>query len=233
MGIAVDNGKNWWELSALGADWLNLGLAVGFNEWQVLLKRFHLGIKEKAIILYHPNFWMHCLMYERWRDSGKDVFTALRWKRNWIGCAFLLLKKRIQRQTMLRSGRIVQFNSNGERFEIDANYCHLDPNRYESLGERSLHRLAHILDSFSQVQMIRLPIKNELVPSSHVNDQIRQSIGSYDYFWQATQNRFRGKDNFEFLTWNEAKLEYYHEMDTHWNETGNRSFSKFFNEHCI
>lgn len=230
MGIAVNNGENWWELGLPGSDWLNLGLAVGFREWDDLLKRFYRGSFKSAWLLYHPNFWTHCRAYERWRTSGGDVFQALRWRTDLAWCAYLSVRRALRRPRQLRSGRLLQIPSSGAPMEIDTEYVHLDPDGATDLFERSIDILTGILSQFREVKVVRLRVKQEAVPEANRNEFLRRTCRGYDRWYEATRSRLSRLTTVRELEPPPVRLEDFHHRDSHWNAEGNRRFASWLRE---
>lgn len=225
MGIAVNNGENWHELCLPEKGWLNLGLAVGIREWGELLAMHHRGPKERAILLYHPNIWVHCLMYERWRNSSKGVFDALRWRTGWFQCAKLTFRKKLLLHQLQRTGNWLSVDHGEGKYEIDARYSLIQEAVLRGVFERNIAILISILSAFHSVQVIRLPVKQQFVPFAYQSKTLMGTIAQYELLWKNTCERLRILHQAEFHCPNSFELGHYHSVDTHWNANGNRYFS--------
>ncbi|MBL9175245.1 MAG: hypothetical protein JNL10_17025 [Verrucomicrobiales bacterium] len=227
MGIAVNNGENWWDLALPTSGWMNLGLAVGFREWENLLGRYYRGSFDRAWLLYHPNFWVHCRMYERWRQSGTDVFRALRWRRSLPWCVYLKFRRAYRRPKQLQSGRLIEVHSDGGPFEIDTEYVGMDFDKQSELFERNLEILSRMLSRFRQVTMVRLRVKPELVPDNVANQRLRRTCSVYDQWYEATRSGLHQRVSLDILEGPPMKLPDYLPCDAHWNARGNQCFGEW------
>ncbi|MBX3732120.1 MAG: hypothetical protein KF791_05955 [Verrucomicrobiae bacterium] len=225
MGIAVHNEENWWALALPPRGWLNLGLAVGIREWGDLLSRFYRGGHERVWFLYHPNLWAHCRMYERWRESGTDVFRALRWRRDLASCIYLKLRRILRRPQLIRTGRLLHHRTGGGTMEIDTEYVHLDFDGAGTLFQRNLDLLSGILSRFREVHMVRLQIKQELVPEGASNENLRRTCSSYDRWYEATCSGLASLPGLRVHPAPLMTLDDFHPRDSHWNAAGNRRFA--------
>lgn len=225
MGIAVNNGENWWELGVPERGWLNLGIAVGFREWEDLLERFYRGSFERACLLYHPNFWVHCRMYERWRKSGLDIFRALRWRRDLPFCAWLKLRRALRRPAALRSGRLLEVPTPEGVCEVDAAYVDLDPDADREFTQRNLAILTRILARFREVLVVRVRVKQELVPESHSNAVLRATCRRYDRWHDILKSALAPHPGIRFDEPPAGVMADFHLRDSHWSARGNRQFA--------
>lgn len=233
MGIAVDEGCHWYEDSLAANDWLNLGLPVGIREWHKLVRIHHNGCKRKVILLYHPNIWVIEQMYAKWRKSGKGVFTALRWKRGWVQCIWLTIRRnaRIRRSKRLRT-YFLESKDEGW-FEIDASYCNTDRNAIGDVLEAGLTELGAILKEFENVEVIRVPIKSELSVSYSREPSIVALRQRIDELWTTSVNSLSRFPQIRFHKPNIFNLSDYHQLDSHWNRIGNAKFRQWLETEAI
>jgi hypothetical protein len=227
MGIAVCNGQNWHELCLPSRGWLNLGIAVGFMEWGVLLDRYHKGKKNRAVLLYHPNVWQHCAMYERWRVSQVGLFEALHWHTDWWACARLALRKRLLRRLEMLRGRVIEIHYKGFPYEIDCRYAFMDPTRCKHLISKNLRQLASILSTFKAVDVVRLRVKQELALPLIDNEILKKTVENYDDLWMLTRDMLSQLKSVRCFEPDIFRLDHYHERDTHWNRLGNAAFAEW------
>jgi hypothetical protein len=229
MAVGVDDQDTWHHLALPREGWLNLGLAVGINEWSELARIHHRGLKRRAMFIYHPNIWAHSLMYERWRKSGKDVFAALSWRRDFIGCALLAWRRWSNTRDQIRRGRLIRFDHDGEQYAIDAAYARVSPDAHRDLICRHLDTLCALLEPFDEVWCIRVPVKQQLVPASQVTSELHQTLSTYDQLWEITRQRlYAGR--FRDLKVVEPEifgLSDYYPNDSHWSPSGNARFASW------
>lgn len=225
MGIAVNNGENWHEQCLCGDGWLNLGLAVGIREWSELLAMHHDGPKELAVLLYHPNIWTHCLMYESWRASKLDVFKALRWKTDWTGCAWILLRKNLLGRLLNRKRWLKVSLESGPACEVDTSYSRVPDEKMPGVFDRNITKLISLLAPFQRVAVVRLRTKQELVPSAFVTPALGGLLSQYDLLWEKTLTCLSSVRTIEVHVPKIFSMRHFHTHDTHWNADGNRVFS--------
>jgi len=225
MGIAVNNGENWHELCLPEKDWLNLGLAVGIREWGELLAMHHRGPKKRAILLYHPNIWVHCLMYERWRDSGRSVFEALHWQTNWLSCAVLRLRKDLSRQKALRAGNWLRIPVDGSCYQVDTHYALVPEAEMPAVFQRNISELEALMAGFENVSVIRLPTRQELVPQALRTASLDRLLAQYDVLWEMTVATLTARPSVKAYNLPNMQLYHYHPSDSHWNQAGNKFFA--------
>jgi hypothetical protein len=231
MGIAVDNGSNWYEHAVDDRSWLNLGLPVGFKEWSALVDRYHTGCKTLAIILYHPNMWIHCEMYRRWRESGLGVFSALKWKTSLSKCTHIYIRRLLSKRRLLRNGSWIEFTQNSNRYQIDANYARIQDSEVDTVFLKHITTLESITRRFRSVMIIRLPIKQELLPEKAGTKPLVSLISQYDRFWNLTKEHFQDWSSVSFHQPACFLLSHFHTDDSHWNVDGNLAFAKWLKHH--
>ena len=234
MGMAVNNGENWYEHCLPNAGWLNLGLAVGIREWTELISIHHCGPRDLIVLLYHPNIWTHCLMYERWRTSGVGLFRALRWRTGWLHCMLLSLRKSLAQQRGFNNGNWVRvMRGSSQRYEIDARYSLVPPSDIAGVFDRNIGNLVDLLAGFRRVIVVRLRVKQELVPTEMCSPQLRVLCRQYDCLWASTVSALKELNSVECHVPEIFGFESFHYRDTHWNAAGNRVFADWFRESIL
>jgi hypothetical protein len=233
MGIAVNNGENWYERCLPDYGWLNLGLAVGIPEWIKLLRRYHRGRHGRIVLLYHPNIWAHCLAYERWRDSGLGLFEALHWKTALASCLWLELRRRLRRQRATRAGWHIRVLFQGQCYEIDANYCRIAAEQERAVFDRNISVLLRELATFDQVVAVRLRIRQEVVPVECRNTHLDSLVRQYDRYWDWTAQSLSSLPSCRVLHVDGFTLEHFHPRDTHWNSAGNQYFARWLTRNVL
>lgn len=227
MGMAVSNGENWHELCLPQRDWLNLGIAVGFAEWKALLERYHRGERNRAVLLYHPNVWQHCAMYDRWKTSQSGLFEALRWRINWWACLHLALRKYFIRHLEIFRGGLIELNYKGFPYNIDCRYAFIDSRQYNGLISKWASQLTSLLSSFKTVDVIRLRVKQEMALPMRNNEILTRTVATYDDLWTMACNNLSQLQSIRFFEPDFFMLDHYHERDTHWNRLGNAAFANW------
>jgi hypothetical protein len=227
MGIGVDNGLNWYEIGLPESGWLNLGLAVGIPEWRALLQCHHKGVCDTALVLYHPNLWAIALQFERWRQSGQDIFSSQNWKTGLKDCLILKTRRTWRRFLALGNGDWLRLRSAGQLYDIDCRYARFAAEQNRRTVERSLTALQAMLAPFRRVVVARLPIKQEFVPVQHHSPALAETLANYRAMWETFKGRLTVPGALQFHEPAVFKLEHYLPGDSHWNAEGNRAFAEW------
>ena len=78
MGLAVDDGLNWYERCLPSRDWFNAGLPVGPTQMEALLEACVPGRRLACLFVYHPNLWWVSGLYAKLRHAGEGAFADIR-----------------------------------------------------------------------------------------------------------------------------------------------------------
>lgn len=230
MGIGVDYSEAWYQHHLDPTAWLNLAIPLGITEWQYLLRRHHHGDRDLLLVLYHPNIWQCCVLSERWRNSGKSLFAAANWKTSWPQCAWLSAARKLRVFRERRRGQWLIVDHMGQRYEVDARYAYVDPVQFRELIATNLTRLGEMLRTFRRSLIIRLPVKQQLVPARYRSAILNSTIDNFDMLWRATKDEFVSEKNVHFFEPNVFTLEHFHPCDTHWNTAGHEAFAKWLHQ---
>jgi len=226
LGLAVDNGENWYELSLKPDAWFNLGLPVGIREMSELLKTLHKGLRHSAIVVYHPNFWVHCRYFHRWRMSGRSAFESMGWKTGLVECILLEVRRFVRRQKALKAGSALRIHNGGRDYFIDCTYSRFDLRNQGRLFDESLRILTEVVTSFARCLVIRVPIKQDVVARDTANPVLQETVSGYDEAWRRVASALQGQPSVTTLMAEGFSLEDFHEIDGHWNASGNRRFAE-------
>ena len=220
MGLGVDNGCNWYECDPRFDSWLNLGFPVGIREWVALLAKHHRGDRRRLLILYHPNTWNMSWQYARWRASGRGVFAHFGWKTGRLACWRLALQKRLAQRRQVAAGDLLRFRQGAFDYEAPARFTFFNWHGKEQFVATILDELRTCLRRFEHAFVVRVPVKQQLVPQEHRNPTLDATLANYDELWQQTTDALG-----EAATCTELdgfNLDDYLPRDVHWNGRGNR-----------
>ncbi len=220
MGLGVDVGLNWYEYDRRFDSWLNLGLPAGIREWIALLADCHRGASGRLVMLYHPNIWNMTWQYSRWQESGRPVFAHFGWKTGRLACWRLALQRRLAQRRQLAKGELIRFRHGEFDYEVPARFTFFKWQTKGSFVATVLDELRACVSQFQQVLVIRVPVKQQLVPDEHRNPILSATLTNYDELWQQTAAALDGTAT--CVEWDSFDLDDYLPHDVHWNERGNR-----------
>ena len=226
MGFGVDVGRNWYELGLDTSNWFNAALPVGPCEWGAILDRFYRGNHEHALFVYHPNFIQHGVTYLKWKESGKNVFDHLGWRTSHLGCAKLRLKSQLHERKNQQNGRLIYLQDQGRKYKINGVYATIHESNYKYI-DRVHEALMALLCRFERVTVVRVGIKEQLVPVESQSDLLRSAISQYDELWQSTRAVMEEHQLISIHELPEFNLSAYNPYDTHWNSKGNELFAEY------
>jgi hypothetical protein len=231
MGIAVDNGENWWEQLAQPEDWLNLALPVGLFEMRRLIQEVYEGSFERVLFVYHPNVLQQCLNFERLRSQTGKAFQILRWETRLLPCLLLALKRRLRRRMLAANGEFLIARTPSAEYPLDARYCRIRPGDHSNVLNFAVSTLGTILGQFRDVILLRARIKQELLPKQSLPQAFQQLHKIYDETWDCFTVPLKALlgDRLTILDSPESRLEHFHSLDTHWNASGNAYVANLLN----
>jgi hypothetical protein len=227
MGFAVDNGRNWYELALNQLDWLNLGLPIGVDELNALLDELYRGPGETLLFLYHPNVYTFTRNFAIARARGGNLLEAMGWETRLLKCVELKVRKQVRQLRGLHDGSVLRFRHEGATYVLNALYNRFD---YESEIEtvaQTLTGLRTMFARFRRTLVVRVWLKQELVPLQFQNATLRDTLANYEEGWELLRERMRDLPSVIFHAPVGFELSDYYPSDTHWNEVGNRKFAAF------
>lgn len=227
MGFAVDIGSNWYDDPHFNAGWLNLGLPVGVVQMEALAQSLYKGSPKRALVLYHPNFWQHSLMYKSWSDSGKPIFDVFNWRTGWLECIILSIHKRRKMKDDLKEGKMIMFEDNGVRYLVDSTYSYFEFDRHTPVALEAINAITRLASRFEQMKIVRIPIKQNFVPDKFVKGTLEKTLKNYEESWVILQRKLANSHNVIFDQPKIFELSDYQPFDTHWNEKGNAKFAHY------
>ncbi len=78
-----------------------------------------------------------------------------------------------------------------------------------------------------RVIVIRIPIKQEIVPKEFENEILNETKRNYEMGWNLLKTRMQENESVEFCEPANFNLNDFHEWDKHWNNPGNKKFADF------
>lgn len=226
MGLGVDEDANWWKLALQEKAWLNLGLPVGIRWMKRLFEQVHRGPCKRLVFVYHPNLIPLSRQFDRLSETQKDPFRAFGWKTGILECLMLTLRGFFKRRRMISAGELLILPRQLGGHEIDCRYCRYDLADGTEYAERSFIELCELFQAFDECIVIRASIKQEVVGDPHRTPTLRAIQTNYAEVWQLLRRKLSTKRNVRVIEPHVFGLQHFFPYDTHWNQEGNRVFSK-------
>ena len=227
MGFGVNCGFNWYELCLDAKQWFNAGLPAGPREWQGVLNEDYRGDFRHAVFLYHPNVIQHGVTFEKWRSSDRPLFDYLGWKTSLVKCARLKLRQMVKHRRDQKAGRTLFIRRSQQKWKINAGYSFLKSADMAGVTD-VVDRLYHLFSQFKRVTVVRIPIKEHLVPDEDRNPVLNQTLEQHQLMWCYVRNRLKNHSNIELLEYPLTDIVHFNQFDTHWSPEGNRAFADYF-----
>jgi hypothetical protein len=158
--------------------------------------------------------------YARWRASGRRVFAHFGWKTGIVTCWRLKLQRRIAQRRQVATGELLTFRHGQFDYQAPARFTFFNWRGKEQFVSMILSELRTCVRQFEQAFLVRVPVKQQLVPEEHRNAKLGATLDNYDELWQQTATALDGVATCTEL--DGFDLDDYLPRDVHWNERGNR-----------
>jgi len=227
MGLSVDNGHNWYEISDHFSDYFNISMPVGTQNHLNRLKALYKGSYNKLLYVYHPNIWSISKNFERSIQENKNVADLMAWRTDYPSVINLYFKKIVKSAIKRANGKLLYRTDNNKCYRLDVSYSLFDMDNNIEFTETELKRLMCLFKSFKKVKIVRVPIKEQVYYQKEVEPKLKSLNQNYDDNWSALKNRAKHSTNVEIIDLckkNIFDMDDYLPFDTHWSEKGNRKF---------
>jgi hypothetical protein len=227
MGLAVDDGSNWYDRCLPASNWFNAGLPVGLTQIEALLDAYIPGKRQACLFVYHPNIWWVSHQYAALKLSEGGAFATFGWKTGYLECLRLSYKRRRALQLKLQSGQNIMFRHQGHQYHVDCKYCRFDFEANSQIVDETVETFRRIMSRFARAIVVRVPVKQELVLAPYSsNSHLAKTVASYDFGWDLLRERTADLGWIRFHKLAEFELGDYQAYDTHWNDAGNEKFAR-------
>lgn len=227
MGMCVDNGKNWYDLSLNNDEWLNIGLPVGVNEHARLLDQLHKGDKKTLLYIYHPNIWYLTKRFNDIDYQNGDSLKSLNWRSDLFHTLKMYFKKVIKSQRKRQKKELLLSKHKNKQYKIDCSYFFTDLERNQELYRDFMNKFNQVVSSFDQVLVVRVPVKEECAKNVISHNPLDLLVQNYDTNYQLFIEKLSCNKLIEAdLSKNIFDLTDYYPLDNHWNEAGNLKFAQ-------
>ena len=231
MGLSVDNGQNWYELSRTCSQFFNVSMPVGTQNHINRVNNLYQGDASDLYFIYHPNIWSISAAFDKALNENKSITDIMAWKTT-IPDAILLSFRRFFKNTYKRATSRLIFHKYG-RFEyrMDANYSYFDLVQKEEFANRELNRILDLFRMFKRVKVFRVPIKEQVYYQLTNDPRCEKLIRNYESNWNFLLD---GLSEYEHVSTVDLcnkgifSLTDYLPRDTHWSVSGNEKFSEQF-----
>ncbi|MBX3670106.1 MAG: hypothetical protein KF778_17025 [Rhodocyclaceae bacterium] len=231
MGFGVNVGSDWYAGVLDDARWFNAGLPVGPFEWAGLLDRWYRGRRQLALFIYHPNVWQHGLLYLHRRKAGKGAFETFGWSMDAATVQQLFCRKRRQQRAARKLGKVMHLACGNACFSrLDAGYCVVDAETDAARLDEVAQQLKALLLTFDKVICLRVPIKEQLLPSCHMNNHFLLANRSHDRMWRLTTEIIASHPDVHAVECSGFSMSDYHPLDSHLNCAGNQRLGAVIQE---
>jgi hypothetical protein len=225
MGMSVNNGYDWYDLSSRFTDSLNVAIPTSIVEQTNRLKDIYSGNYNHLIYIYHPNIWLIAKQFNQSRLDKKDIKSSMRWKTGYKSLPLLYVKWTFKTLIKIKQNILFLIKFGELKYRIDSRYCLLKLKRDESFYIDEINAFQSLFALFDRVTVVRVPIKEQIYFDKTKDVRLNNLMQSYDDNWchfkQTIAHDFDVLDLYEERNF---KLEHYLPFDTHWNEKGNVVF---------
>lgn len=229
MGLSVNNGENWYELSGKLNSAFNIAMPISPKNHSALLDDYYKGDYSHIIYIYHPNIWSIAKQHEQARDSGVDIFTSAKWETNFFKVLKLYLKwKKTNIINKLTSQNIV-YKYEKKIYSFTKGYSYMDFKTNQIFIDEQIKNLDMIFSKFKKVTIIRVPIKEEIGLRYIYSEDLKILTQNYNKIWNYFKESIN--DGYEIIQLeNDFNIKDYLPFDTHWSKSGNKSFYHIINK---
>jgi hypothetical protein len=235
LGIGVDEGANWYDLNDCISDYFNISFPVGTQNHLNRLEDLYKGNHKNIIYIYHPNLWVTSLGFRDADQAGMDVFSFKKWKTDWFSTLKLKLMHPIKMIVRLKRKNI-RLIKLLKVFQVNTRYSYINKIKYSKFISSEINLLSKLFKKFDNVLILRVPIKEQLIPKKYSCSKLKELNNNYDELWGGFVKEIL-KDNTQNINISDLTdkfdLSHYHPFDTHWNAKGNELFYELFNDENI
>lgn len=232
MGMSVDAGKNWYELTSEYIDFFNMGMPVSIVEQNNVIDDFFTGERRHLVFIYHPNFWVIAKQFFNSRSANKDISEFMSWSTSRKDLPKLILRWAVK-TLMKRIGGKLKFKSFASKtYKLDTVYSKINVVASDDFVKSEMDAVNRLLDSFDKVSIIRVPIKEQVFWRLTSDSSLKTLIDNYDANWDLFVSMIsRNVHTADWSLLDAFSMSDYLPYDTHWNVKGNKVFHDLLTKH--
>ncbi len=227
MGLSVDEGDNWYDIILNKNSWFNSSMPVGISNNINVIEDLYKGDADTLIYLYHPNIWRISECYTSASSLGINIFEAQGWKTGNFSMVTMYPRWVFKECVKWSIGKSLYCDWNGTVFHLNATYNffdHRDPKRAQFVVSQ-MKLLNNLFKKFKKIIVIRVPIKEDSMPTDAKSEALIPLRKNYDKLWSLFKGLVDSKVKCVALDHEEFSSEHFHPYDTHWNKKGNELFA--------
>ncbi len=225
MGMSVDKGYNWYELSPRFCEVFNIGMPMSMVEQSNVLNKYFVGNRSHLIFIYHPNFWLIAKQFFNSRNSKKDIASFMSWKTSQKYLPKLLIRWILKTFVKRLTSKVLYRKIDAQKIKLDTIYSKVDISADMNFVSCEMMAINDLLASFDKVTIVRVPIKEQIYWKQTSDKRLDSLIRNFDDNWRLfTSNVEKEFSTLDLVASNKFSLAHYLPFDTHWNRRGNRVF---------
>lgn len=225
MGLSVNNGENWYELTD-HTNFFNIGMPVGVKNHINVIDELYVGNKNNLVYIYHPNIWVISKNFDNAHTQNFDIFKFMRWETNYLKTLKLYIKWKLRRKYLSHNNLEIKYKD--KIFSLNTQYSYIDTYKDKESIESTLNNLNKLFGKFKNIYVFRIPIKEQIGINYTSNLDLRRLNDNYNQMWEIFCDAISPNVIVCDLN-NEFDLDDYLENDTHWNKNGNKKFNHLYN----
>jgi hypothetical protein len=227
MGLSVNNGENWYELSEKLETSFNIGMPIAPRNQINLLNDLYKGDYEHLIYIYHPNLWKTALQHDSALKHKIDIFKYTKWEKDYLKSLKLYIK--YQKNYFIKSclNKHISYVYNKEKYYFTEKYSYLDIKSNITVIDEQIQILNQLFSKFKKVTIIRVPIKEEIGLKYIYSSELARLKNNYSDLWRYFKNTLP-KNNYNITSLEDYfVIDDFLPTDTHWSKKGNQTFYKY------
>jgi hypothetical protein len=231
MGLSVNNGKNWYELSKKLNTSFNIGMPIAPKNQINLLNDLYKGDYENLIYIYHPNLWKTALQHDSALKHKTDIFKYAKWEKNYLKSLKLYIK--YQKNYFIKSclNKDISYVYKNKEYSFIERYSYLDMKSNITFIDEQIQVLNQLFSKFKKITIIRVPIKEEIALKYIYSSELAKLKHNYNDLWKYFENNLP-KNNYNIISFEDYFImDDFLPMDTHWSKKGNQTFHKYLTKY--
>lgn len=232
MGMSVDVGMNWYELTSRYSDFFNMGMPVSAVEQKNVLDDYFTGERGHLVFLYHPNIWVIAKQFFNSRNAKKDISEFMSWRTSRKDLPKLMLRWTAKSFMKRLAGKTLFKSFDSQTYKLDTLYSKIIAAETDDFVKAEMDAVNGLINSFDKVSIIRVPIKEQVCWRLTSDSSLKSLVDNYDENWKLFVSMISRKvDVVDWSVIDDFSMSDYLPHDTHWNVKGNKVFHDLLTEY--